>query len=736
MIYDQFLEAGYPIFGLHGINKDGSCACGNPNCKAAGKHPILKQWQYSPLWSDEQLETMQETGQLSTGYGVLCTGLIVIDIDPRNGGNRSYKKLAHIAEQCQFVVATGGGGKHLYFKAPEGVALVSHLPEYKGIDFKSNGYVVGPGSIHASGKKYKVLIGSPFDISDAPRELIELLRKPETNRAEYNGFNVDFKDAEIADMLSYIDPDSDYDIWIRAGMAIHNVTAGTGLGLWDEWSSKGSKYKGASDLDNHWHSFGHSERLVGIGTLIHYAELGGWSRPVTFESDFEFVEPEKPSPAAIDLLRPPGFVGELTQWINDQCRYPREHLSVAAALVAMGNIAGLRYIDDVTRGTANLFAFCVAGSATGKEAVQQAMIDIHRAAGIHFATHGSIKSQQEIVRNLIRHQASYYIIDEIGYLLQKIANARKSGGAIYMDSVIAELMAIYSKANGYYLVTGDQKEEMRRMLYAELSKIDDERGDTTTIQRAIDEIDNGIRRPFLSLIGFTTPVTFDSSVDYEQATNGFIGRSLLFIEKDTNPRMKRNFIKSPMPESMSMTLAALHNQGDYEIKSHRVEYYGEPVSIFTDNQAKARLEEIQEEFHQEAEKHRKKTTLEALSRRAFEMTLKISLILAIPSGIRTLEMIEWAAALVRRDLNDKTTLAYSNMHEKSDPMMSLKLKILNKIDCENGMTVAALANRLRRKHTEISHCLQAMENDGSVKQKEETHIKNGQPFILWYAVRQ
>ena len=119
MIYNQFLEAGYPIFGLHGIREDGSCGCENPRCEAAGKHPILKQWQHSPLWSDDQLEVMHETGQLATGYGVLCNGLIVIDMDPRNGGNKSITKLAHITEQCQFIVATGGGGKHFYFKAPD-----------------------------------------------------------------------------------------------------------------------------------------------------------------------------------------------------------------------------------------------------------------------------------------------------------------------------------------------------------------------------------------------------------------------------------------------------------------------------------------------------------------------------------------------------------------------------------------------------------------------------------------
>jgi len=738
MIYDQFLEAGYPIFGLHGISDDGSCACENPRCDAAGKHPVLKQWQHSPIWSDDQLEVMHETGQLATGYGVLCNGLIVIDIDPRNGGNKSYQKLAHIAEQCQFVVATGGGGKHLYFKAPEGVALVSHLSAYKGIDFKSNGYVVGPGSIHKSGNQYEVLIGSPFDITDAPEELIELLRKPAFNRTEYNGLNVDIKDSEIVDMLGYINPDSNYDIWIRTGMAIHNVTAGTGLSLWDDWSAKGSKYKGVADLDSHWHSFGRSERLVGIGTLIHYAELGGWSRPVTFEPEtqFEFVEPAKPTPPTIDLLRPPGFVGELTEWINSQCRYPREHLAVAAALVSVGNIAGLRYIDDVTGVTANLFAFCVAGSATGKEAINQAITEIHIAAGISQACHGDIKSQQEIVRNLTRHQASYYNQDEVGIFLEKINNAKKKGGAPYLDGVIGELMKVYSKANGYYLVSGDVKEDVRRALLMELSKAKDDGLPTENIVRALNEIEKGIKNPFVSLIGFTTPVTFDASVNYEQATNGFIGRSLIFHEKDTNPKGKKRFKKNPMPESLAMTLAALHNQGVCEAKTGRVEYYGKMAEIATTDEGKNRLEEIEDEFYELSEMHKNKTGLEALARRGFEMVCKISFILAIPSGLRTLEMINWASALISRDIEEKSRLAYANINEKSNPLEALLIRVLNKLDSNNGISASAISSSMHKGPKgaqEITAVLEELEKLGKARKVKRIHSKNKTEVIDWYS---
>jgi len=66
------------------------------------------------------------------------------------------------------------------------------------------------------------------------------------------------------------------------------------------------------------------------------------------EFDFDYDdflpphEPEAPADAdtgpalpfalsGVDLLSPPGFVGQVTDWIDAQCRYPRRRLAVAAA---------------------------------------------------------------------------------------------------------------------------------------------------------------------------------------------------------------------------------------------------------------------------------------------------------------------------------------------------------------------------------------------------------------------
>lgn len=739
MQYQDFREAGLRIFGLYPI-VDGKCGCGDPACKVPGKHPYSSSWQHTPDWSDDQIEVMNMTGQLKTGYGVLCRGLIVVDIDARNGGVDSWAKLAEAVPDlanCGLIVATGSGNgsRHLYFTAPEGVAMVTHLPEFKGIDFKSSGYVVGPGSLHASGARYQVLDGDAYSIGPAPDALVDLLRKPERHRAEYNGGVMDVSHDDLADMLSFVNPDCDHDTWIKCGMACHEASAGTGFAVWDQWSAKGSKYPD-DGLEKRWHSFGKSANPVTIGTLIYHAEQGGWVRSVVFdEPDTPMTDtPHDGLPfdiSGVDLNCPPGLVGVVTEWINDQCRRPRRKLAVAAALTAMGNLAGLRYTDAREGATCNLFTFCVAGSRTGKEAVQQAVADIHRAAGIIAATHGSIKSEKEIVSNLVRHQSALYVVDEIGELLRKIKNAQDKGGAVYLDGVIGMLMSAYSKANKYMLLQGDRKEEVREMLLKEkalLLKGDVAEDDVRIgeIDRAIVSIDSGLEKPFLSLHGYTIPETFDSMVDHRSATNGFIGRSLLFYERETVPRAKRGFKARPMPDPLKMTFMQLYSGGEFEVNSRaRVQFTGDRIEVPSTADAEKMLDSVLDWIEDSAENQKGRSGLEALVLGAYELVAKVSLILSVGEGLRTAEHVRWAFALVRNDIEEKIALVVSNDRAKDAPAMALKARILGLVSGDDGETSGVIINRCRGyKRADIETALAALCSEGHVSKEEKVHMKS------------
>jgi len=98
-------------------------------------------------------------------------GLAVVDVDPRNGGDRALALLQerHGGLPCTPEVATGGGGRHLYFRGPRVLASRDVAP---GVELKADGrQVVAPPSVHPeTGRPYVWQPGRPFN----PRALAEL----------------------------------------------------------------------------------------------------------------------------------------------------------------------------------------------------------------------------------------------------------------------------------------------------------------------------------------------------------------------------------------------------------------------------------------------------------------------------------------------------------------------------------------------------------------------------------
>lgn len=107
------------------------------------------------------------------------SGLVVLDVDPRHGGDESLRDLeAHHGPLPDTVTAlTGGGGEHRYFALPQGVTVRSRALA-PGLELKAEGgYVVAPPSLHPSGRRYEWEVGrSPDELAPAPlpRWLLEL----------------------------------------------------------------------------------------------------------------------------------------------------------------------------------------------------------------------------------------------------------------------------------------------------------------------------------------------------------------------------------------------------------------------------------------------------------------------------------------------------------------------------------------------------------------------------------
>lgn len=151
----SYAARNWRVFPLH-TARDGKCSCRKDACDSPGKHPRNANG-CTGATTDTQQVTTWWTQWPDANVGIATgQGLVVIDIDPRHGGDESLGALeaAHGALPDTPRVLTGGGGQHLYFASATPVRN-SAGQLGNGIDVRGEGgYVVAPPSAHVSGRPY------------------------------------------------------------------------------------------------------------------------------------------------------------------------------------------------------------------------------------------------------------------------------------------------------------------------------------------------------------------------------------------------------------------------------------------------------------------------------------------------------------------------------------------------------------------------------------------------------
>lgn len=144
------------------------------------KIPFVKwgKFQKQKPTKEEILQWVKEWPKLNWAVVTgAISNIVVLDIDPRNGGAESLKELEkqygplpHTAK-----VRTGGGGTHFYFKYPGFFVKCRSIRD--GVEIKGDqGTCTLPPSIHASGEKYEWEIRPDQKLAEMPAWLITLLK--------------------------------------------------------------------------------------------------------------------------------------------------------------------------------------------------------------------------------------------------------------------------------------------------------------------------------------------------------------------------------------------------------------------------------------------------------------------------------------------------------------------------------------------------------------------------------
>jgi len=186
---------GFGVIPLHWpVTHNGQtvCSCGRL-CEIPAKHPISRyalNGVYSASNEAGVVKLWWELRVPEANLGVHCAGLIVVDVDPDDGGDESLRALEreHGTLPPTWHSLTGGGGEHIIFSCPDGVTVpnvaakaMSDPPLGPGIDIRTKGgYIVAPPSRHMFGRSYCWSVDfHPNDVplAPAPKWLIEKLTR-------------------------------------------------------------------------------------------------------------------------------------------------------------------------------------------------------------------------------------------------------------------------------------------------------------------------------------------------------------------------------------------------------------------------------------------------------------------------------------------------------------------------------------------------------------------------------
>jgi hypothetical protein len=183
----QYARRGWLVVPMHTI-KNGKCSCPKGNaCERAGKHPMTQHGVNDATTNRSRIRNWWvESPDANIGIAAGSeSGIIVLDIDPRNGGYKSLKRLKEELGPLPNTVTsrTGGGGRHHVFKYPSFAVRkdTSGKKFGKGVDILSDGCImVAPPSRHVTGKRYRWKEGKSYrDLEPAtlPKSWLDHLRR-------------------------------------------------------------------------------------------------------------------------------------------------------------------------------------------------------------------------------------------------------------------------------------------------------------------------------------------------------------------------------------------------------------------------------------------------------------------------------------------------------------------------------------------------------------------------------
>ena len=619
-------------------------ACDNGFLDATTDEARIRTW-----WAQiPRANVAMATGKVS--------GVFVVDIDPRHGGDESLIDLVAqhgpLPETAEAL--TGGGGRHIFIAHPGGHISCSQSAVAPGIDIKGDGgYVVLPPSVHPNGEAYAWEISS--DIADVrpaecPDWLVALIRDPgdktpqgRTSRpTDANVIPSGQRNNALASLAGGMR---------RMGMSQEEILAA----LQATNLTRCSPPLADREVEAIAASVARYEPdSVSVAMVEnHYEQMFGPDVPE--DSDNGQAIPD-PGPIPEHLFHVPGFVAQVMDFTLANAPYPNIGLAFCGALALQSHLCGrkIQTSDDLRT---NIYLLALASSGTGKDFPRKVNSRVMFEIGQISALGDKFASGQGIQDALLRSNAMLFQNDEMDGVLRQINFDRDNK----LESIPNILLTVFTSANDIYpiRVKAGQKEAAH------------------------------IDQPHLTLFGTATPQYFYEALSQRMLTNGLFAR-MMIVDIGKRGRGQKPGSVRHLPEAiLQVARWWAEYQPGRRAGGNLYAIHPEPrvVPCTPDaDQAIARLQRMGEDEYDKAHDAGDETSQTAWSRTC-ENAKKLALLYACSENredpVITLPTVEWATAFAmhqtRRQLYLATTYVASS---EFDATCKKALRFLRR--CRNG----------------------------------------------------
>ena len=253
------------------------------------------------------------------------------------------------------------------------------------------------------------------------------------------------------------------------------------------------------------------------------------------------VEDAAPS-RTIELLPPPGLVGEVAQYVYSAAVRPVEAVGLAAAISFVAGVAGRSY--NISSTGLNQYVILLAPTGSGKEGAASGIESLISAIRPsvpmvdHFIGPSAFASGQALVRVLDERPCFVSVLGELGWTPQHLCDGRANPSQLMLRRVLLDL---YTKSGW--------NNTLRSWVYSDNTK------NTNTV-----------KAPCVTILGESTPESFYHGLDSSHIAEGLIPRFSVIEYRGKRPPRNEHAFTPPdaglTARVSDLVVTALHTQNN------------------------------------------------------------------------------------------------------------------------------------------------------------------------------